>query len=201
MKTKLFCIYLVLICCLTACGGETAGNGGQSTEENDMVESSGQSGAGSFNAYSNASMAELKEAVVEALGEDYWPNVAADAEILSEMYGISEDMYDDFLVEMPMISTNVDTMIIIKAKEGQEDAVENALNEYRDFIVNDSMQYPMNIGKVQASRIEAFGNYICFIQLGGDVMDLMDQGNDVVISHCQEQNERALDAIRTTLAE
>lgn len=214
MKKKLLSICLVLTCCLSACGEETAGNGGQSTgggiEQGDMVqqpENGGNSGAGEntqYNtqgAFGDASMEELKAAVVEVLGEDYWPNMAADTEILSETYGISEDMYDDFLAEMPMISTNVDTMIIIKAKEGKEEAVEEVLNDYRDKLVNDSFQYPMNIGKVQASRIEVFDNYVCFVQLGGDVTELLDMGDDIVITHCQEQNEKALDAIRVTLAE
>lgn len=218
MKKKLFFACLVLTCCLTACAGETAGNSGQNSGngsgQDDMVQQSGNggnAGAGSGEtgsaldsaqgAFGDASMEELKAAVVEVLGESYWPNMVAEAEMLSEIYGISEDMYDDFLAEMPIISTNVDTMIIIKAKEGQEDAVEKALNDYREELVNDSLQYPMNIGKVQASRIEAYDNYICFVQLGGDVTDLMDQGENVVIMHCQEQNEKALDAIRTTLAE
>ena len=213
MKKMLFCISLVLACCLTACGGESAGSGGQSTEsgagQEDMVqqENGGSSGKeestpdDTLSPFGGASMEELKAAVVEVLGENYWPNMAADAEILSDLYGISEDMYDDFLAELPMISTNVDTMIIIKAKEGQEDAVEAVLNDYRDRIINDSLQYPMNMGKVQASRIEAFGNYVCFIQLGGDVTDLLDQGDDVVIAHCQEENEKALEAIRIKLTE
>ena len=57
------------------------------------------------------------------------------------------------------------------------------------------MQYPMNLGKIQASRIEVVGDYACFAQLGADVMDLMDVGDEEVIRHCQEQNEMALDAI------
>ena len=218
MKKKLLCISLVLACCLTACGGESTGSGGQSTEsgagEEGMVqqpENGGNSGGSSAvqesapgntsDAFGDVSMEDLKEAVVEMLGENYWPNMAADEGILSELYGISEDMYDDFLAELPMISTNVDTMIIIKAKEGQVDAVEAALNDYRDRMVNDGFQYPMNIGKIQASRIETFGNYVCFIQLGGEVTDLLEQGDDVVIAHCQEENEKALDAIRMRLAD
>lgn len=214
MKRKLFCISLVLACCLSACGGDKTESGGQSTEsgagQEDMVqqtESDENSDVAESvpddtqGAFGDASMEDLKKAVVDVLGESYWPNMAADAEILSNLYGISEDMYDDFLAEMPMISTNVDTMIIIKAKEGEEEAVEKVLNDYRDRLVNDSFQYPQNIGKIQASRIEAFDNYICFIQLGGDVTDLLDQGDDVVIAHCLEENEKALEAIRVKLAE
>ena len=135
------------------------------------------------------------------LGENYWPNTQIPAEMLEGTYGINADMYDEYLGEMPMISTNVDTLLIIKAKDGQVEAVETALNAYRDAQVEDTMQYPMNVGKVQASRIETFGNYVCFVQLGADTMELSEQGDEVVIEHCQQENEKALDAIEKTLAQ
>ena len=78
--------------------------------------------------------------------------------------------------------------------------MEDALNAYRDNLVNDTMQYPMNLGKIQASRIETFDNYVCFVQLGADTTDLMEQGDDVVIEKCQEENEKALEAIRIALS-
>ncbi len=139
-------------------------------------------------------IADLKQAVVDVLGENYWPNTEMPAEFL-EGYGLTADMYDAFFGEMPMISTNVDTLIIIQAKEGQVEAVEGVLNAYRENLVNDTMQYPMNVGKIQASRIETFGNFVCFVQLGADVMTLVDQGDEAVIQHCQAQNELALEAI------
>ena len=144
-------------------------------------------------------MEELRAAVEEVLGENYWPNSAIEADVLAEVYGITEDMYDDYFGEMPMISVNVDTLIIVKAKEGQAEAVEDALNAYRDTQINDALQYPMNVGKVQASQIEAIGSYVCFVQLGADVDEEMDQGEDAVIKKCQEANEAALDAIRNRL--
>lgn len=143
---------------------------------------------------SGVSVADIKQAVVDELGENYWPNTEMPAEFL-EGYGLTADMYDEFLGEMPMISTNVDTLIVIKAKDGQVEAVEGVLNAYRENLVNDTMQYPMNVGKIQASRIETFGNFVCFVQLGADVMDFMEQGDEAVIQHCQGQNELALEAI------
>ena len=74
-------------------------------------------------------MEDLKSAVVEALGENYWPNMPLDAEILEATFGVTSEMYDDFMGEMPMISNNVDTLLIIKAKEGQVDAVEPRSSE------------------------------------------------------------------------
>lgn len=170
-------------------------NGTDSTGETSTETSSGTGDEG----YGEAGMEDLKATVVEVLGENYWPNMTIEEDMLGEMLGINADVYEEYFAEMPMISTNVDTLIIVKAKEGQVEAVEEALNAYREKLVNDTMQYPMNLGKIQASRIETFGNYVCFVQLGADVSDAMDQGEDAVISQCQEENEKALDAIRTVL--
>ena len=108
---------------------------------------------------------------------------------------MTADMYEEFFGEMPMISTNVDTLIVIKAKEGQAEAVEGVLNAYRENLVNDTMQYPMNLGKIQASEVKTIGNFVCFVQLGGDVMDALEQGDEEVIKHCQAQNAIAIEAL------
>lgn len=203
---------LLLTFMLTACGGQTdkekeqeshVGQTQESSSEQqtpssgqDNVQTPGQDDDGTAK---DGTLQELREAVMEVLGEDYWPNTEIEAEVLAEKYGITEEMYEEFFGEMPMISVNVDTLLIIRAKEGQEQAVENALNQYREAQINDAMQYPMNVGKVQASRIEAIGSYVCFVQLGADVTEEMDQGEDAVITKCQEANEAALDAIRSRL--
>lgn len=140
-------------------------------------------------------MSAIRQAVVDALGDNYWPNSQIAPEYL-ESYGLTSDMYVDFWGEMPMISTNVDTIIVIKAAEGQIDAVETALNSYRDTLINDTMQYPMNVGKIQASRIEVVDDYACFVQLGADTIDLEEEDS---IRHCQEQNEMALEAIEKVI--
>lgn len=140
-------------------------------------------------------MQGIKTAITDSLGENYWPDMPLDATMLQDMLGIAPDMYEDYLAEMPMISTNVDTLVIVKAKEGQADAVEEALTAYRDSKVNDTMQYPMNVGKIQASKVEKFGNYVCFVQLGADTMSAAEQGDEAVITQCQEVNEQVLEII------
>lgn len=140
-------------------------------------------------------MEGVKKAVTDALGEDYWPNSAMEPDMLETVFGITSDMYDDYMAEMPMISMNVDTLVVIKAKEGQADAVETALNDYRENLVGDTMQYPMNLGKIQASRIEKVGDYVCFVQLGADTTEAMENGDEAVIEKCQAANEMAIEAI------
>lgn len=174
-------------------GSNMAGNNGEvaSPGEGTIVDENGWS----------QEMAAIKLAVVDTLGEKYWPNTRVSPEVLDGTFGITEDMYDDYLGEMPMISTNVDTLIIVKAKEGKVKDVEDALNAYRDRLVNDSLQYPMNRGKIQASRIEVIGNYACFVQLGADIVSAADVGEEEVIEQCREQNELAIEVISSAITQ
>lgn len=145
------------------------------------------------------SMEELRSAVVDVLAENYWPDTTIDAISLEEIYGIKPDMYEDYFAECPMISVNVDTLIIVKAKSDQVENVKNTLEEYRERNISENMNYPMNLGKIQASRIEVFDNYVCFVQLGADTTAAMDVSEEAVVDQCLEENERALDAIEKAL--
>ena len=205
----LFCIGL-LVFGMTACGREE--NAEPSTEQSSEVQipptesvqepaeevteptEEAAGGMDISNGWSEE-MTAIRQAVVDTLGENYWPDTQMDPETLEAFYGITPDMYDDYMAEMPMISTNVDTLLIIKAKDGKVEAVEEALNAYRDVQVSNTMQYPMNVGKVQASRIQKYGNFVCFVQLGADTDTALESGDEAVIAQCQEQNELALEVI------
>lgn len=138
---------------------------------------------------------EMRQAVVEALGDNYWPNATIPADALDRVYGIEPDMYEEVLAEMPMITTNVDTLILVRAKEDEINDVEEELNEYRRESIESMTHSPMNADKARASRIETFGNIVCFVQLGGDTTEAFEKGNNAVVEHCQQENEKALDAI------
>lgn len=107
------------------------------------------------------------EAVKKAMGENYIPSAPIDATQLSEVYGVSEELIENVIAEGPMISVNVDTFIAVKAKEGKGEDVEKALNAYRDVLVADTMQYPMNLAKIQASKVIRDGDYVYFTLVGG----------------------------------
>lgn len=225
MKKLLVMLTLgVMITGMTACGKKD--NAGQTTEPTQTVESTvaeSESGAvteatetagteatettGTESGYMDvtngwsAEMTAIKDAIVEALGENYWPNSQILPEMLEMGYAITPDMYDDYMGEAPMISANVDTLLIIKAKDDKVKDVEEALNAHREMLVNDTLQYPMNVGKIQASRIQTYGNYVCFVQLGADTTEVSEKGDEAVIEHCQAQNELALEVIGHTVAQ
>ncbi len=208
MKKAVVCLCTsVLVLSMVACGRK---DDGQSQESQNPTESSQQNitdatsspeASGTSQGESQVSgLQNIRQALVEVLGENYWPNTEIPPEYLED-YGLTTDMYEDFYGEMPMISTNVDTLIVVQAKENQVAAVEEVLNNYRNNLVNDTMQYPMNVGKIQASRIETFGNFVCFVQLGADTTMMYGEDGDeeAVIKHCQEQNELAIEALGKAL--
>lgn len=145
-------------------------------------------------------MEDLKAAAVEAAEEGgYWPDMALEPDMLEMSFGISADMYEDYMAEMPMMSAHVDTLLIIRAKDDKVDAVREALEAYREAKVSDTMQYPMNLGKIQASRVETIGSYVMFVQLGGDTTQAEEKGEEAVVALCQERNDKVIEAVRAKL--
>ena len=133
------------------------------------------------------------DAVVEAYGDNYYPNAPVEADILEATYGIKPEWVKEYKAEMPLISVNVDTFIGIEAAQGHAEDVENALNTYREYLVNDSMQYPMNMPKVKASEVLRIRDHVFFVMLGGEIMaDTEEEGE----AQAKEKNEIGINAIK-----
>lgn len=178
-------------------------DGAQGSADQDGTQDSGAAGGDdsgiNYEEGWSQEMEGLKSAVVGQLGDDYWPDMPLMPDMLEMSFGITSDMYDDYMAEMPMISANVDTLLIVRAKDDKVETVREALEAYRDVQINDAMQYPMNVGKVQASRIETIGNYVIFAQLGADTQEASEEGDEAVIAKCQEVNDSVIETIRGLL--
>jgi len=141
------------------------------------------------------SLNELYEAVKEAYGENYLPQMPYDAELFANTFGITEDLYEEFVAESPMISAQVDIFVGIKAKEGKADEIEQALSSYQENLVNNSLQYPMNLGKVEGARIYRNGDYVFYFILGGYPEDV----DEIDVEIAKKQNQLAIDTIEGLL--
>lgn len=193
---------LVTIFCITllATGCKTGNNSASGRDPAYLEEGNGQEDAVNTlqvgSKYRIAGpMDDLKDAVVNILGENYWPDTLLSAEELAERTGISNNMYEDFMAEYQHTEAGIDMMILVKAKEGEIETIERYLNEYRDLLLKIYEQQPLNEAKVFASRIETIDQYVCYIQLGANIADLEQQGADEMIAYCQQENERALDIL------
>lgn len=209
----LFCV-MMLCASLAACGGKENGeSSGQNSSESTPVESQpsedagqeseqpGGSGAGpDFEAGTwSEEMESVKQAVMAAVEGNYFPNSMVDPELLEGLYGISADLYEDYFAEMPMISTNADTILVIKARADKVAEVEAAVSAYQESKKASTMEYPQNVAKYQASVVKTIGNYVCYVQLGGDITEVEESGEEATIAFCQEQNDAVVKALEEVL--
>ena len=149
-------------------------------------ESTGQEGQQFY------TLPELKGEVKELRGDNYWPEVNLSAAELERLTGITEDMFVDFLAERQVLDAHIDTLMIIHAKEDHVREIEQAIENYRSTVIEQNKNYPQNLSKARASRIETINDYICFVQLGADTTLLADKGQEAVMAYCLEENEKAL---------
>ena len=137
------------------------------------------------------------EAVKAAYGENYLPNMRLTDEEIEVRYGISGDLYSSAIAEVPMISTQVDELVLVKAKdEAARDTIEEALTAFQNVLKEDTFQYPANQLKIQASQVYVKGDYVCFIMLGvldNETAHQADEGK--VIEAYKAENEKAVTAI------
>ena len=191
MKKMITLVLALMMLMLAACGG----NAEQTTVADETVATETTAEAGYKN---DVAVADIRDAVAAVYGENYLATMPLDATMLSEMYGVSEDMYEEFVAEIPMMSAQVDTLIVVKAKADKVEAVAAALEAYRKDQVENGFHYPMNVPKVQASEVVVYGDYVVYIMLG--VYDNMEADEATMLAEYQKLNQQGKAAIETILS-
>ena len=177
---KIWMILLLAVCLLTGCNKDRT-----SLEDTD----SGYR--------EDISPKSLVEAVASELSDEYWADAVLEQEILDDWYGISAEMYEEFYGQTPMISANVDALIVVKAKEEHLEDVQNALDTYRESMIQDTLQYPMNIPRSRHLRSIPSG-ITCALYSWAVPWRIMDD-DEAAIEACRKMNERALSVIEGEL--
>lgn len=112
------------------------------------------------------SLDEAFNAVKDAYGEDYLPSMDLDETFLSETMGLDMENIEEFKAQGPMISAHVDTFVAVKAKPDTADTVSQEMDNYRNDLYDNSINYPMNMPKIAASEVVTHGDYVFFLMLG-----------------------------------
>lgn len=187
MKKRILALLLVSLCtCSTLIGCDNTSN--KEGNNNNITAETG-------NAVDKTE--DIYKAVVKAYGKNYVPSEKLDEEAITDLIGLTPDMYENCIFEMPAMSVKVDTFAVVKAAEGKTEEVYNKLSEYRDVLVNDTMQYPMNMLKIQASKVITEGDYVFFIMLSGYDNTLTE--DDELLEYYKNQNEIAVEAISSII--
>lgn len=192
---------LAMSLAVSACGAKENNNNNNNNnsqvetpgDNNTTPDENGTEGEGTDNADIQGSLDSIRDAVAAAYGENYIPNMPFDETAVKETFGVDPSWYDGIVAEGPMISTHVDTFIAIHPTEGNLDNVKKALTDYKDYLVNESMQYPMNMEKVKAAEVTVIGDNIYFIMLGTIDDTIEDEAKR--LEAFTEQNKIAIDAI------
>ncbi len=119
----------------------------------------------------------IRNSIAKMYGTLYYPNVKVHEDetslnmYMADTLKLDAAWVEDIIIEVPMISVNADTLVLIKATEGNAENVLNALNDYKTYLVEESFQYPMNEARVKSAVVQQVGDYVCFSILGGAVDD------------------------------
>ena len=142
----------------------------------------------------DVSLTEIVAAVKKAYGDGYLPNMTIDQDVLAEQYGIKKSMYEEVIAEGPMLSFQIDTFIAVKAKEGKAEEVKAAMEKYKQYLLDESMQYPMNASKIPATQVYRFGNYVFFSMLVSPQGE-EPESEEAYLEAAKKQNQIAYDTI------
>lgn len=146
---------------------KTSGTTSQTTSSMPVSVDSTDGASGVQGPVDGKTMTEIvRENIAMAYGDNYLPNMEIPEEDLESQFGITPDMYDEIVAEMPTIGFHPDRLVIVKAKEGKADAVENAFNNAKKLLTENNTQYPQNLAKINAAKILRNGDYVCFMLLG-----------------------------------
>lgn len=136
---------------------------------------------------------EIHTALKEMYGEMYIPSMSFDETMLAQVFNVDPAWCEAYIAEGPMMSAHVDTFVGIKAAEGMADSVEKSLLEYQEMLIENSIQYPMNQLKVEASQVVRQDDYVFFVLLGQIPMDIEDE--EAGLQAAKDSNQEAVDLI------
>lgn len=143
---------------------------------------------------------KVHEQVKEDLGEAYIPSMELGMDELVNLTEIDPELIENFVAEVPMMSTHIDTFIAIQAVEGKGEEVEATLEEYYAFLNDSILNYPMNLAKVKTAKVTRHGDYVFFTMLG-DFDSVNDTESAAGLDFAEKQNQRAVDSINTFFTE
>lgn len=142
-------------------------------------------------------VAEIAKEVQKAYGENYVATYQFTDEEITNLFGVNPQDCEEYVAYGSMISVHVDRFIAIKAKADKKEAVKSALETYQTGLKADTMQYPMNIPKIQASELKEYGDYLFFIMLG--FAEEESENEEEMMKQFQKQNAIAVKAIEDLL--
>lgn len=112
----------------------------------------------------DATPKEIEAAVAKALGDGY----ICDTPITeSFMIPFDTSLAESYVAKQNSLSSvNLDTIFVVKAKDGCADDIVNSINESYAQTISYIRQYPFGVAKVEGARLYKNGNMVIFVIAG-----------------------------------
>ena len=153
-KFVLILLSLAMVFSMAACG-----QNGNDTKKNDSNNSK---------VTVTATPEEIEKKIADAIGKDnYLCDTDIEKDWLQNSYGLDLSKIESYVAKQNSISSvNVDTVIVLKVKDGYADDAVKALNKNYDQLVSYIRQYPFGTAKVLNGRLYQSGNYVIYVIAG-----------------------------------
>ena len=183
---------LILACGLiaTGCGGDDNKENTNDTTGNN-VEQSQTENAENY----DISVSAILDKVKAAFGEDYLPNMPIEEEMVKETFKLDLGLVEEYVAEMPMIGFHPDKVLIVKAKEGKIDEVVAQLEAAKTEMVENGINYPANLEKVQSTKVVSKGNYAAFFMVGSS--NNMSEDPEERLKFAEDEVQKAVTAFNS----
>lgn len=134
---------------------------------------------------SSISVETIEEKIINAIGKDnYLCDTDIDADWLTNSFGLDLTKVESYIAKQNSISSvNLDTVIILKVKDGYGDEAINTLNKSFAQTVDYIRQYPFGTAKILNGRLYQKDNYVIYVIAGANY-----EGEDL-----QEESKLAID--------
>lgn len=194
MRKKLagLAVATTLALTLVACGSNTDNSGASQTPPATTAPTEAPA--------KEVNIADIVSKLQAELGETYTMNMELKSEEIDAKFGLQADWYEEAYAALPMIGTHADVLAIVKAKTENVDEVKAALEAYKQARIDDQMQYPMNLIKVQATRVEVYGDYVVLCLTGFISNEVEETGDDdKILAAYKQENDKAVAIIESFL--
>lgn len=149
-------------------------------------------GCGDKDSAANVDLSGVAEDIASAYGENWLADTTMTEEMFKQEFPLDASLVQSFVAKMPMIGFHPDRVVLIKATKGNGAKVEEKLNEIKEEKIQNEMQYPSNIAKVQATQVVRQGDYVAFLLVGAiDEVNLDDE--KAALNYAKEQVQIAVD--------
>lgn len=136
-------------------------------------------------------------AIEAAYGENYPANGELPEDLLETQFNLSPAMYVDAKGAQAMISVNNDQVVVVQAVPGKGDEVEAALNQAREEKLADTLQYPANTPKINASKVLRHDDFVAFLLIGIPNDGIEDVQSAEAKEYAEQQVQIAVDAFHS----